>query len=104
MRADVGLMFGAGIVESGAAFQMKRHPAADNADAPDQFLPHSASAADRHVILDFSHTLVVQETRDQDGGVRPVELLVPEIVPGRGNPKAPPLAVVKDGGENARGI
>ena len=97
-------MIGAGIVEGGSALQMKRDTTADNADAPDQFFPYSADAADRHVILDFSHTFVVQKTGDEDSGVRPVELLVPKIVSGGGNSKAPAFVIVKYGGKDARGV
>ena len=43
----------------------------------------------------------MQETRDEDRGVRPVELLVPEVVAGRGNPEAPALLIVQDRGKDA---
>ena len=102
--AEMGLVLGAGVVEGGAALHVKRDAAADDADSPDQFLRHRAGAADRHVILDLTHAVVVQKARDEDVGVRPVELLVPEIVAGRGNPEAPALLVVQDGGEDARRI
>ena len=77
--ADVELVGGAGVVEGRAALQTKGHPAADDADSADQLVRHSAGAADRHVILDLAHAVVVQEAGDEDGGVRPVELLVPEV-------------------------
>src|SRR5205823_3031122 len=97
-------MSGAGVVEGRATLQMKRQLAADHTDPPDQFIRHRARTADRHVILDLAHALVVQEAGDEDGGVRPVELLVPEVVAGRGNAETPPLPVVQNCGENARRV
>src|SRR5262249_14743052 len=44
------------------------------------------------------------EPRDQNGGVWPVELLVPEVVAGRGDAEAAALEVVQDGGEDAGGV
>src|SRR5205823_3060858 len=97
-------MSGAGVVEGRATLQMKRQLAADHTDPPDQFIRYRARAADRHVILDLAHALVVQEAGDEDGGVRPVELLVPEVVAGRGNAETPTLPVVQNCGEDARRV
>ena len=94
-------MRGAGVVEGGTALQAKGQPAADDADPPDQLVRHRADATDRHVILDLAHAVVVQEAGDEDVGVRPVELLVPEVVAGRGDAEAAALSVVQDGGEDA---
>jgi hypothetical protein len=104
VRADVALVSGAGVVEGRATLQMKRQLAADHTDPPDQFIRHRARAADRHVILYLAHALVVQEAGDEDGGVRPVELLVPEVVAGRGNAETPALPVVQNCGEDARRV
>src|SRR5262249_58712422 len=100
--AEVGLVSSAGVVEGGAALQAKRNAAADHADAPDQLLGRWTGPADRHVILDLAHAIVVQETRDEDGGFRPVKLLVSKIVAGWGNLEAPARLVVQDGPEHAR--
>ena len=101
---QVAFVSGAGVVEGGTALQMKRQPAADDPDPPDQLVLRRAGAADRHVILDLAHAILVQEAGDEDGGVRPVELLAPEVVAGRGDAEAAALAVVQDGGEDAGGI
>jgi len=93
---------GAGVVEGGPTLQTKGHPAADDANPADQLVRQRAGAADRHVILDLAHAVVVQEPRDEDGGVRPVELLAAEVVAGRGNAEAAALLVVEDGGEDTR--
>ncbi len=102
VRADVELVGGAGVVESRTALQMKRHLAADHTDPPDQFIRHSTSAADRHVILYLAHAIFVQETGNENGGVRPVELPGSEVVGGWGNPKPPALSVVQHRGKDAR--
>ncbi len=73
---------------------MKRQLAADDPDSPDQLVPHRAGAADRHVILDLAHAILVQEAGDEDGGVRPVELLAPELVAGRCDAEPTALVVV----------
>src|SRR5262245_34810972 len=62
------------------------------------------TASDRHVILDLAHPLVLQEARDEDRGVRPVELLVAQIGACRGNPEATALLIVQDRGKDARRI
>jgi len=59
MHVDMGLVSGAGIVESRTALQVKRHRAADDTDSADQFIRHSARTADRHVILYLAHTILV---------------------------------------------
>ena len=104
MHVDVELVSDAGVVEGRTALQMKRHHAAHHPDSADQFIRHGARAANRHIILDLTHALLVQETGDEDGGVRPVELLVPEVVAGRGNAEPPALPVVQQRGKDARGI
>ena len=97
----MGLVGGAGVVESGAALLSERQPAADHSHPANQFIRHEAGAADRHVVLHLGHVVGVQEAGDEDSGVRPVELLVAELVAGRGDPEAPALLVVQDGGEDA---
>ena len=104
VRVQVAFVRGAGVVEGGAALQTKRQPAADHSDPPDQCVRRRAGATDRHVILDLAHPVVVQKAGNEDGGVRPVELLAPEVVAGRGDAEAAALAVVQDGGEDAGGI
>src|SRR5712692_1900495 len=83
---------------------MKGHRTADHPDSADQFVRHSTRVADRHVILYFAHAILVQEAGDEDGSVRPVELLVPEVVTGRSNAETPALAAVQQPGEDARRI
>src|SRR4029079_9393758 len=70
----------------------------------DELVRHRTGAADRHVILDLTNAIVVEEPRDEDGGVRPVELLAAEVSAGRRDAKAAAFLIVEDGGEDARRI
>ncbi len=92
------------IVEGRTALKSKRQPTPNHTDSSDQFIQHDARAAHGHVVLHLAHAIGVEEAGNEDVGVRPVELLVAEWVAVRGDPEAPTLGVVQDGGEDARGI
>ena len=83
---------------------MERHLAADDSHPADELIRRGSRAADRHVILDLANSVRVQESRDQDVGVGPIELLVAKIIAGRGDAEPPALLVVEDRGEDARRI
>jgi hypothetical protein len=100
----VALVGGAGIVEGGPTLHVKGQAAADHPHAPDQFVRPGGAAADWHEILDLAQAVAVKEPRDKDGRVGPVELLVSQLLAGRGDAEAAPLPVVEDGAEDARRI
>src|SRR5262249_2272063 len=100
--ANVNLVPGAGIVEGGPALQPEGEPPADHADSADQLIRRRAGVAQPHVVLHFAHAVAVLETRDQDVGVRPIELLAADRLASRGDAETAPLAIIQNGGENAR--
>src|SRR5262249_27815015 len=73
---NVGFVTSPGIIKGGAALQAKRDLAPDHTHSSDQFVRHSASACDRHIIFYLSHAIIVHETAYKDVGVGPIELLV----------------------------
>src|SRR5262249_32834073 len=85
VSTDVQPVAGTGVIEGGAAFQVKGQFAANDAHSADQFIGHRTCTTDGHVILDLPHAVIVQKPRDQNGSVRPVELLVSQVFMGRGD-------------------
>src|SRR4029077_9155898 len=73
----------------------------NHSDSPDQLLRYSAAASDGHVILHLAHAICMQKTRNENGGIRPIELLVNDLVPRQGNPKAPAFPVIQNCGKDA---
>ena len=59
---EVSLVRVARIIEARPTLQMKRHGAANDANAPDQLIRRRARAADRHVVLHFPHAIGMQES------------------------------------------
>src|SRR6516164_3581911 len=83
---------------------MKGDAATDDPNPADQLVRHRASSAEGHVVLHFADALVMEEPRDQDGGVRPIELLAAEVVTCRGDAEAPARLVVQQSGEDTGGV
>src|SRR5689334_16819163 len=88
------------VVEGGATLQAKRHLAADNLHSADQLVGRGARARYRHVVFELPHAVGMEKASNKNRGIRPVELLVAEIVAGRGDPEAAPFLVVENRGKN----
>ena len=102
MFAERHAVGGARVIERGGAVEQERQSAAHDADAAHEVVGAGAAGTDGHVVLDLGDAVGVQEPRDQDVGVRPVELLAAEFLVGGRDPESPALAIVQDGREHAR--
>src|SRR5262249_20182856 len=82
---------------------VKEHSSAYNADTADQQVRWIIAnrALNRHVIVDLADTVGMKKARHKDVGVRPVELLVPQIVIRRSDTKPSALRVVQDCSKHA---
>jgi hypothetical protein len=66
----------AGVIEGRGTLHPERHGAAHHLDATDDLVALVATllSAYRHVVRDLSNPVGREEPRDQDVGIRPVEL------------------------------
>src|SRR5262249_3811510 len=80
------------------ALDVKEHASAYNADTADQQVRWIIAnrALDRHVVVDLADPIGMKKARHKDVGVRPVELLVSQIVIRRSDAKPSALGVVQD--------
>src|SRR5215218_2951275 len=111
VSGDLGLVLLSGVVESWGALHPEGHNPPGDPDAPDQLAGPFAAVrlggrrgGHRHVVHDLPDPIRGKEPRDQDVGVRPVELLAAYPVPHGGYLEAPAFLIVEDGGEDARGV
>src|SRR5262249_10980229 len=93
-------------IKGGPTLQTEGHlPTHDTDPADDLVGGITASTTNGHVVFQFTDALGVQEARDQDVGVGPVELFGPQVdARHRGDAKMPTLLVVENGREDARRV
>jgi hypothetical protein len=94
----------AGVIKCWIALKVERNSATDDSHPADELVRRGSRDAYRHVILDFANSVCMQESRDEDIGFRPIELLVAEIIACRSNLESPAFLVVEDGGEYTRRV
>src|SRR5690348_6513879 len=101
----MGLVRRACVVERRPAFEPKWHSPVDGPDAAHQLI-HGCLAriADRHVVTHFSDAIGVHESRDQDIGIRPIVLLLLDILPDGRNTKTASFLIVENCTKYARRI
>jgi hypothetical protein len=105
MLVQQNFMLGASVVEGRTALQPKRHSAVHNAHSTNELIGgRIVRVSDRHVIGNLTDAVGVKEFGDQNIGVRPVMLFLPDVLTSRRNAKSAAFLVVQDGGEYARRI
>src|SRR6516225_3151052 len=91
------------VAEGGAAKDQDAHCPFDAMDAPTK-MPIPGRLGRKpygHEILQFSNSIRKQESRHEDVGGRPIELLVPHVIANRANLKVTSFVVIQNCPKNA---
>ena len=101
--ADMRLMWLAAVVEPRSNVQSEGHLTAYAPQHANQPVPGRGNlrTGNRHEVDHFTDTRLGQKTRDEDGGVRIVELLPIEDIDRRSDPEVPALIIVQQRAEDA---
>lgn len=93
----------AGVIERGLADHAERQRTTDDAHTPNQlmFTVPGGGLVDRHKIGNFTDPIRRQETGNKNVGVRPIELLVRDVVSAGADLKTAGFVVVEQGAEHA---
>ena len=93
------------VVEPGRDVDLELHLAADTPDHPhDSVAVRGDRAGNRHEVDHLADPCLGHEARDQDSGVREVQLLAGERLAGGADPEVTALLVVEQGPEDARRV
>ena len=106
VRVHLDLVLGAPVVEPRLHLDQEPHLAAHDDDAADQpvAVHVGRDRLDRHEVLHLAHAVGREEARDEDVGVREVELLGAPVVALRAQRVEAALLGVEDGAEHARRV
>ena len=93
----------AGVIEGQRALHLEGHRSPDYFDAADDLATVNSflGGADWHVVRHLTDPVGREEARDQDIGVRPVELLGRYSFAHRSYLEASAFPIIQDGGEDA---